>query len=241
MRRSFCWVLLACLLMAAPALADWFEGDPYKMHWPQVPLWGGWDVEFGSGDGWPLGDDWTCIESGTVEDIHFWISWNMDLEQPIDMFTVFIFSNNPQGPWGWSEPDMLLWMREFSVGDFVIRYEDYFTQDWLDPSGPYYYDDTHGLWVQINITAIEDPFVQMAGDTYWLVIDFHGIPFLGWKETDLNYMDAAVWWDRADSHGARWEPVLDPAGAPVDLAFVITGMPLTSTEDSDWSVIKKLY
>ena len=46
MRRLF-GALLVCLLAAAPALADWFEGDPYKMHWPQTPLWGGWDVEFG--------------------------------------------------------------------------------------------------------------------------------------------------------------------------------------------------
>ena len=239
--RRLSWLLLACLMAAAPALADWFEGDPYKMHWPQTPKWGGWDVEFGSGNGWPLGDDWTCIETGTVDDIHFWISWNFDYWQPIDLITVYIFDNVAQGQWGWSEPGEPLWVRDFYAGQFVIRDEEYFIQDWLDPSGPYYYEDTHGLWQQINITDIPDPFVQTRDETYWLVIDFHGIPFLGWKETDQNYMDAAVWWDEADSNGPRWEPILDPTGASVDLAFVITGTPLTPAGSSDWSRLKALY
>ena len=69
--------LLPIFAVAPTVLADWNEGDSYKMHYPQLPDPCGWDVCLE--DQW-LADDFTCTESGAITDIHFWISWLDDVE-----------------------------------------------------------------------------------------------------------------------------------------------------------------
>jgi hypothetical protein len=59
-----------------PALADWQPGDPYKMHFPQLPDENGWDVKADAG--LCLADDWLCTHNGPVDEIHFWGSWKGD-------------------------------------------------------------------------------------------------------------------------------------------------------------------
>jgi hypothetical protein len=67
---------VAVILVAAPATADWDPGDPYKMHYPQLPDPEGWDVNFSP----PLvpAGDWLCTRTGPVSDIHFWFSSQLD-------------------------------------------------------------------------------------------------------------------------------------------------------------------
>jgi len=76
----------------------------------------------------------------------------------------------------------------------------------------------HHLYWQINIKEIPDPFVQMEGEIYWLVIKMpFNIPQLvGWKTTKNNFMDHAVWLDAA----GVWSVI-----EGYDFAFVITGQP----------------
>ncbi len=70
------------------------------MHYPQLPDPGGWDVVFST---W-LADDWQCTETGPVSDIHFWVSWKNDFPGAINRVSVKIYSNDPCGPGGYSDP-----------------------------------------------------------------------------------------------------------------------------------------
>ena len=201
---------------ATPALADWWPGDDYKMHYPQTPKQGGWDVEFA---GSRLADDWLCTETGPVTDIHFWISWMFDMVQPIPDIRIGIWSNDPSGPLGWSVPGQLLWERIFTSSDITIVEWEPDLQGWYDPSSGSFMPDNHFLRFQINIENIPDPYIQEEGVIYWLEIDFGPLPFIGWKETDQHWNDDAVfWWT------PFWWEVRDPTtGGSIDLAFVITG------------------
>ncbi len=100
-------LFLAVLLFCASGIAfgDWDEGDSHKMHYPQLPKEGGWDVAMPSQ--WPmrLADDWQCSQTGSVSDIHFWVSWEANDVQPITGFTIRIWSDDPCGPNGWSQPN----------------------------------------------------------------------------------------------------------------------------------------
>jgi len=199
------------------ALADWDPGDGHKMHWPQLPDPNGWDVDFGW---WALGDDWECSETGTVDDIHFWISfYNDEVVDPIPWIKVSIWSNNPHGPQGWSEPLNMLWTRTFDPGQFTIRDPEFGDQGWLIPPYMEFYPNNHLMYFQVNIQDIDDPFEQVEGEIYWLVIQ---MPFeqewiVGWKTTliDLQFQDFAVW---SAEPGYEWWEI-----PGFDLAFVITG------------------
>ncbi|MHC4499384.1 MAG: DUF7901 domain-containing protein, partial [Planctomycetota bacterium] len=204
---------------AAPVgLGDWDEGDGHKMHYPQLPKPGGFDVAFNQGR---LADDWECSETGPVTDIHFWVSWQMDEVWPIEGFGARIWSDNPMGINGWSEPNELLWERDFIVGEFTVRDMPDDLQGWFDPISGFFEPVDHTTWQQINVVDIQDPFDQNEGEIYWLEIDMWGAPNCGWKQSgEPQFRDDAVMWY------SYWLELRDPeTDESVDLAFVITSEP----------------
>lgn len=212
--------ILVCMLLISAtgvALADWKEGDGYKMHFPQLPDPVGWDVDFSN---WALGDDWKCSENGPVTDVHFWISWRLNEIGQLPWIRVSIFSNNPQGPGGWSEPLEPLWNREFLSGQFIIAGPWQGDQGWFMPPSEYWQHD-HINYYQINIKNITNPFNQTKGIIYWLVIQMPVVQPLsvGWKTSKDDFMDNAVW-----GMPGNWYPLEDPiTQKPINFAFVITG------------------
>jgi len=70
---------------------------------------------------------------------------------------------------------------------------------------------------------ISEPFIQTEDSIYWLEISFIDLPFVGWKQTDQNWNDDAVWYDGASA--MPWVELHDPTGISIDLAFVINGEP----------------
>jgi hypothetical protein len=82
-----------CLIGGADC--NWQDGDPYKMHFPQMPDTVGWDVNAT----YPmvLADDWQCSDTGWVKDFHFWGSWKDDIVGDIQYFILSIHSNIPEG------------------------------------------------------------------------------------------------------------------------------------------------
>jgi hypothetical protein len=185
MRRVIGLAAGLMLVVSVAALAHWDPGGCYKMHYLQLPIdlvdpgSNGLDVSFAPPLRWA--DDWLCIESGYVTDIHLWVSWQGDQIQPIGAITVRIWSDNPEGPGGFSIPGALLFDRDLGPGDFVVRNMDDHLQDWFTPwTGDYFLSD-HVLWQQINIVDIEDPFYQEEGNIYWLEIDVPVIETVGWK------------------------------------------------------------
>lgn len=216
MKKKIICILVCTLLIgvAGTALADWQEGEPFKMHYPQLPDPNGVDVDWGF---WELGDDWQCIETGFVDDIHFWISWFYDDTYFIPWIDVSIWSNNPQGPGGYSEPLDLLWERTFYDGEFIQAGPWPGDQLWYMPWGELI-PQPHFTYYQINIKDIDEPFEQIEGEIYWLVIrmPFEDEFIVGWKNTQNYFMDHAVWRPPGDV----WIKI-----DGIDFAFVITGGP----------------
>ena len=209
--------IFVCMLLigtTSAVVADWSEGDGYKMHFPQLPDRFGWDVNFHD---WNLADDWKCTETGPVSDIHFWISWRHDIVGDLPFIKIAIYSNNPQG--SYSQPLEQLWTRTFTPDQFIIAGPWSGDEGWLEPYGEFFLHD-HMMYYQINIKNITQPFTQQNGTIYWLVIQ---MPYLypielGWKTSKDSFMDAAVW-----GSPGQWTPIFDPiAGTPINFAFVIT-------------------
>ncbi len=228
------------LLLAGTVLADWFPGDDYKMHYPQLPDPFGWDVN--ANDPKVLADDWQCSETGPVDDIHLWGSWEQDLPGFILSIHVSIHDDvpvdDPNNTLGYSYPGDLLWERDFSPAEFMVIPGGTGAQGWYDPNPPEYFNTLdHFTFHQINITDISttgaDYFTQTEGEIYWLDISVLALGGRwGWKTTQNHWNDDAVWNDFDDVGGlvGDWNELIDPmSGESLDLAFVITPEPVTLT------------
>ncbi len=183
-------------LLALQARADWIVGDPYKMHYPQLPDPDGWDVDFTSPA--VLADDWRCSETGPVSDIHFWISFRSDQADAglIKAIHASIHSDVPADPVNtYSHPGDLLWEYDFNPDQFTIAGPFTGQEGWYDPVNEDFIRPDHLLYWQINITHIPDPFVQQQGTIYWLDLSLSlttsGVN-VGWKTSQDHFNDDAV-------------------------------------------------
>jgi hypothetical protein len=221
------------LLSAATASADWKEGDPYKMHYPQLPDPNGFDVNMT----YPkvLADDWRCTETGPVSDVHFWFSFPRDQVTELLKIHVSIHKDIPAGPTSFSRPGELLWQRDFVPGEFRLAGPFSGVQSWYDPNTGELRPDDHFNYGQVNITDILDPFVQQKDSIYWLDLSIMTSGGqVGWKTSrSPHFNDDAVWSDYVigtpDPYPVPlgWQELRYPSGASMDLAFVITPEPGT--------------
>ncbi|MEE9554063.1 MAG: IPTL-CTERM sorting domain-containing protein [candidate division Zixibacteria bacterium] len=218
-------VLFSCLLLwiCVPAtMADWNDGDGHKMHYPQHPDPNGWDVNCTGNVGLPnsimLADDFECIETGFIKDIHFWGSWKHGLEGQVIMFHLAIHENIPVGPYGYSVPGAQLWPPDgspYEVSDAIVRPGDPpGLQGWYDPMTGEIIPEDHTNYFQYNV-FLPEPFwfEQTAGEIYWLRI----VAFVqdevntawGWKTSmDPQFMDSAVW--KSYTQGGEWGELHEP-------------------------------
>jgi hypothetical protein len=233
--RQFLIIAVCVLLASARAQADWAVGDPYKMHFPQLPDPNGLDVNFES----PLmlADDWLCTETGPVSDIHFWVSHRGGEIPAILGLRVEIFANIPATPNSFSRPGTSLWSAggplPFDDFKFATAPGGTGNQGWYEPVTGQYIPNDHDSYFQINLTNITEPFIQQKGTIYWLGISIDTTGSDGWKTADLNsypapftgnhYEDDAVF----RTGDGLWRELHYPSGHPrggqsIDLAFVIT-------------------
>jgi len=222
---------ICCVLLSASfALADWNEGEPCKMHYPQLPDPNGIDVNFM--DPKVLADDFLCTQSGPITDVHFWFSSKQDEDFQIDQIHVSIHSDDRSGPF--SKPGNLLWEYDFLPFQFSVRWYGEGQQGWYDPNEQIYTPNDHvNIW-QCNIVNIPEPFYQQQGTIYWLDLSLKatnlsepGAPaHLGWKTSKSEHFeDDAVW---GDYPCPDWQELKHPeTGESLDLAFVITPEPTT--------------
>jgi len=232
-------ILLSLFLFAGMLLADWFPGDGYKMHYPQLPDPNGWDVNCTYPN--TVADDWQCTESGPVEDIHVWISWEGDREAQIDSvyFSIHEDFPDPDGPGPeYSMPGVLLWDRWFYPSDFMYITYGTGDQGWADPPTIWNRPD-HTNYYQINVEFIPDPFIQNYDEIYWLDVSIAISQTgqeeqIGWKTSLDHFNDDSVFWDFSQSH---WVELIDPlTQESLDQAFVITGdSPPTPVELSSFT------
>jgi len=221
------------LIFSTPLLADWFEGDGHKMHFPQLPDEAGWDVAATGPQTDPplvLADDWQCSETGPVKDIHFWGSWRHGITGDILYFVLSIHADIPADPPAipYSRPGATLWEEQIYPDQWIERPIEAATPEgWYNPATGIVFPEDHMLYFQYNVFLPEDFwFEQVEGTIYWLnisavVADPIGTAW-GWKSSINHWNDDAVWavWGALD-----WIDMYDPfePTQSLDLAFVITG------------------
>ena len=231
--KQFLITTFFVLLTSSPALADWVVGDPYKMHFPQLPDPNGLDVSFEKPR--MLADDWLCTETGPVRDIHFWVSHREDEVPALIGLNVEIFANIPAPTGGFSKPGESLWQGDLFAGDFVREIGTGGTGDqgWYDPVTGQYVPSDHDSYFQINLTTVKDPFIQQEGEIYWLGISIDTTNADGWKTADLDSYPAPYTGSHFEDDAVFrvgngiWRELHYPSGHPrggqsIDLAFVIT-------------------
>jgi hypothetical protein len=241
--KAMRWLTVAGLVMVATATgarADWNSGEPFKMHYPQLPDPNGWDVNITLDTMW---DDWMCAATGPVSDIHFWGSWKGDLSSPLLWIDVGVWADvakgDPNNPLPYSHPTKItappLWFHRFLAQEFTIREPYTGDEGWFDPQPPdsqtvILHD--HAKYYQINIENITEPFVQQNGTVYWLGL--HAGPSdpltaFGWKTTLDHWNDDAVYYYTGEMpEGLAYRELIDPrTGESLDMAFVITPEPAT--------------
>jgi len=225
---------LCVLFITGTALADWTQGDPYKMHYPQLPDPLGWDVSFTNIS---LADDWQCSQTGYVKDIHSWVSSkgdNFPPEQDSAVIHVSIYSDIPatESGTGYSMPGTLLWDRTFTGSQYDSGPDETGDQGWLDPVTGNAIPHDHKTYGIVNIENIDDPFLQQEGTIYWLGIQVsEQTPYEdGWKTSENHWNDDAVYLSPAGGWQELKYPSNDPLGRggnSIDLAFVVTPEPAT--------------
>lgn len=194
---------------------------------------------------WPpqiLADDFNCTESEPITDISIWGSWfndEMPYGDPIAVeFTLCIYSDDPCGPSGWSEPNELLWRMDFPAGAFTVEYAWEGPEGYFNPCMPEYYLENH--WNAWKYNFHIDPceaFIQQGDPceptVYWLAVQARPIPMeepppwpirFGWKTSIERWNDDAVW--TIGEEGLPYEPWVElrhpETGESLDLAFEIT-------------------
>jgi hypothetical protein len=205
---------LAFCLIVDPVECEWNEGDPHKMHFPQLPDELGWDVNATA----PLvlADDFLCTETGYVRDFHFWGSWRHGIEGQILTFVLSLHEDitAEQNPDGYSKPGATLW--ELEVSDFgFVPIDPPSMEGWYDPSTDEFFPDDHQAYFQYNICIDEAlAFFQEEGTIYWLnvsaVIEDPTATQWGWKSTLDHWNDDAVWAFWGD---LNWQEIYEPGDA----------------------------
>jgi hypothetical protein len=218
---------------APGAKADWNPGDPFKMHYPQLPDLTPTGLDVLATFGTPLGskvlaDDFMCTQTGPITDIHIWGSWLNDMVAPNAVFHLSIHADIPAGagPFPYSTPGPTLWSMDLNPSQqrlYATAPEQFYNPN----TGTMLGADT--MVYQYNFYIPQAlAFQQQQGTIYWLDVQCMtadpGLLF-GWKTSGSpHFMDDAVWGDNLMLGGEPqfWEELIDPTGQSRDLAFVIT-------------------
>lgn len=185
----FVVICAALTISSTAALADWDPGDPYKMHYPQLPnLQDGMDVLAG-----PriipitpdpiyyekfLADDFLCTSSGPITDIHIWGSYNQDrflggVDPSSALFSLVIYEDVPVSATNpFSHPGKPLWstyMKPTAARLYDIASERFFDPNVPPPPNgePIIGFDTQ-VWQYNFLIDPADAFRQEKGNIYWL-------------------------------------------------------------------------
>lgn len=196
-----------------------------EIKWEQKPdlTENGIDIRCDRDDGISrvLADDFLCTSTDPITKVVLWGSWHDDNKGVIKKIHLSIHDDNPSGAMGWSEPNTLLWSRDFGPSD--INETPYGStlidpEWWWDPAGGQQQPVSPGdysVW-QYDITIDDSNQFVQQGDPcnpiiYWLdayvLIDVNTSPpgtEFGWKTRDImdgHFNDDAVW---SNDDGTSW-------------------------------------
>lgn len=244
MKRIFVLVAVVSVCLVGPVRADWVPGDDYKMHYPQLPDTSitGIDID---NTGIVLADDFLCIETGPITDIHIWGSFADDI-LPVNgvdwmSFELSIHEDlpigDPRNPYPYSIPGALLWSTSF-CGPQHGPDNGFAVQLWEAPVEEWFWDPLTGTVTtdhecyQYNFYI--DPaeaFVQQENTIYWLDVKGTAVcedATFGWKTSLDHWNDDAVYFEDLipeepiELRYPTWHPM---ASESINMAFVITPEP----------------
>ena len=226
-----------CLLFVTDVTyADWQSN--VEKYWVQSPdlSTNGIDIDNSGWLSFPLADDFRCTKTGPITGIRIWASFFED-RLPADgegslVFSLAIYADIPAGQQeSWSMPGepLKVWDEIRPVSVSLVA--DDIGEDWYDLETEIWTNNNHQKAYLYDFGVTEDPFTQTKDNIYWLAVylltpnpdEFR----FGWKTSDLQWNDNAVW---NDLMGGGWEPLTYPPGHEyegdkLDLAFVITPEP----------------
>lgn len=195
-------------------------------------LFGGYDVV---NNPHVLADDFVCISSGPITDLHLWGSWLFDSPLTNSLtFWLGIFDDVPVGPENnFSHPGTnLLWQQWFTPGQYAETVWATGQESFLDPGFPQIVGSDSQVWYYCFYPT--NPFAQTgsaaAPKTYWLAA-YTQLPAgstghnYGWKTATNVLHDTSVhtqWPGTPPTNNPSWITTKLPTGGPLDLAFKLT-------------------
>ncbi|MBN2455188.1 MAG: hypothetical protein JXB29_01415, partial [Sedimentisphaerales bacterium] len=208
---------------------------------PDLSDYNGIDVDATYEEVWQpqiLADDFNCMTTGLITDIHVWGSWYHDYTPEFDAnlvsFTLSIHDDLPAGdpanPYDYSIPGVLLWSKDFDTGNFeVSRYAEDLFEGWYVPCAeePYYEDYADSIcWKYDFYIDQADAFMQQGSPDepviYWLDVQARPQPTIpggppmrsrfGWKTSKTQWNDDAVWAIGTEDFHGPWNELVYPQG-----------------------------
>jgi len=221
--------------------------DGMKMHYHQWPDTTRFGIDISVTQDYELtrmiADDFLCSETGLINSVHIWGSWEND-ETLEPFFELGIWSDNPAGANGWSEPDELLWLMDFFPEDYVasIYYQTENGEYWYDPcDNSLNFPGDYTVWEYDFTIPDSEAFIQEEGNIYWLSVRAFGIEnmgWFGWKTSVNHWNDDAVY--QCFYPARQWTELIYPVGHPfnpsgeehisMDMAFYIDCLPTIPTD-----------
>jgi len=244
--------LCAVLMLSHALFADWDPSHPAK--WVQMPDLKETGIDVITTSPLVLADDFKCISTGPITDIHIWGSWLNDY-LPADAtglpdasqvtFRLSLHSDILSGPnQNYSMPGQLLWEKYFKPGEFATRlYASNLIEGFYDPiQGYYQMPGDSQVWQYNFLIDPADAFIQQGTTAkpmiYWLDVEAFPVsvpgtvaPLFGWKTSLDHWNDDGV---VGFGPNGPWRELVYPsnhpfAGQSMDLAFVITPEPFSMT------------
>lgn len=202
--------------------------------------------------GGTLADDFRCITTGPITDIHVWGSWLSDEFDFNASFTLSIWSDVPATPANGapSHPGAILWTQTFGPQDYNYCPYASVPEPFDDPNYNAPIPPVLNFGASTNLYYLcfypTNPFVQTgtpnAPTNFWLSLtetdpQATGPFYFGWKTSALHYNDPAVY----TLHPATpaWNSFVTATGSNFDLAFQInTETNVTTPGCNDTNAVK---
>ncbi len=232
--------------IAAEVTSTGTQWPDCKMHYPQEPDPIGWDV-FAMYPSNPVADDFMCMETGYITDLHFWGSWYLDIMPPGGMppgFHISIYADipDPDGASGplYSEPGVKLW--EQDVFSFITTPMPPSPQGWFEPPDYFEPQGNHQQYFQYDIFFTAPYFLQHEGTIYWIEIMPYPDPsgFWGWKTSQNHFNDDAVYLGEEPYQIPILEENFDAYTPEVQL-FPPTGWSVQGISSPSWFQVPTSY
>lgn len=230
-------------------------GAPLK--WIQPPDLSPFGIDVNASDVPPppcvLADDFLCSNPGKITKIVVWGSWKHDIGDPRQVaFSLSFHKDIPAGPNFHSRPGDLLWLRNFTPGEFTVDvFRDNILEGWWNPWDPqsYIFPGDTVCWMYTFIVPSDQAFHQLGTSdepiVYWLDVQAHPIgpvqgSVFGWKTSLAHWNDDAVYGLGMEPYLGPWNELRYPPGhelygQSIDLAFGLDDRCQTCLGDLDAS------